>query len=67
LVSSADTDPAFYLNADPDPGSQTKAIHADPELDPGQTLSHKKLNFFMKNLLSIGTRSKKPTKVQKPF
>jgi hypothetical protein len=35
---NADTDPAFYLNEDPDPGSQIKAIHADPDLDPGQTL-----------------------------
>jgi hypothetical protein len=41
---NADPDPAFYLNADPDPGSQTKAIHAD--LNPGQTLSHKKVKFF---------------------
>jgi hypothetical protein len=36
----------LYLDADPDPGSQTKAIHADPDLDPGQTLSHKKVKFF---------------------
>ncbi len=36
---NADPDPAFYLIADPDSGSQTNAvpvrIHGDPDLDPG--------------------------------
>ncbi len=42
--------PAFYLNADPDPGSQTNA-------DPVririllEILSHKKLYFYMRNNL----------------
>ncbi len=31
---NADPDPAFYLNADLHPGSQT---NADPDLVPGQT------------------------------
>jgi hypothetical protein len=40
----ADPDPAFYLNADREHGSQ---INADP--DPGQTCCHKKLDFYMRN------------------
>jgi hypothetical protein len=49
---NADLDPAFYLNADPDPdlypGGQTN-VEPDPDLDP----SHKKLNFYMKNVLQV--------------
>ncbi len=32
-------------------------------------LGHKRLNFYMKNILQVGNRSKNivPTKVQKPF
>jgi hypothetical protein len=43
-----DPDPAFYLNAepDPDPGSKPMRINADP--DPGQTLPHKILGFYLK-------------------
>jgi hypothetical protein len=42
--------------------------NADPDPDPGQTLSYKKLNFSMKNILKEGIRSKNiPTKVQEPF
>jgi hypothetical protein len=37
----ADLDPAFYVNADPDPGSQTNADQADP--DPGRTLKPQKV------------------------
>jgi hypothetical protein len=40
---NADPNPAFYLNADPDPGAIPMRVHADP--DPGKTLSHKKMNF----------------------
>jgi hypothetical protein len=40
----------IVFNADPDPGSQTNADLADvADPDPGQILSHKKLNFCMKN------------------
>jgi hypothetical protein len=42
-----DPDPAFYLNADPDtnpdPGSQTNAVNADP--NPGSTLASQKIGF----------------------
>ncbi len=42
-----DMDQAFYLNTEPDPGSQTNAVQIqadpDPDPDPGQ------LNFYMKN------------------
>jgi hypothetical protein len=69
-------DPAFYLNADqdtdPDPAFY---LYADQETDrgsgsqtkAGQTFgSHHKLNFYMINILYVGTRSKNiPTKVQK--
>jgi hypothetical protein len=50
---NADPDRAFYLNADPDQESQ---INADS--DPGLTLLSKKLNFYMKNILKVGNRSK---------
>ncbi len=39
-----------YLNADPDPGSQT---NADPDMDPGQT----SVNFYTKNIHYVGNRS----------
>jgi hypothetical protein len=42
----ADLDPAFFLGADP--GSQTIPVR----------LYHKKLNFYMKNMLKIGNGSK---------
>ncbi len=48
---SGSSDPAFYLNADPDPGSQTDA---DP--DTVQTLPSKKFNFYIKNVLYVGIR-----------
>jgi hypothetical protein len=47
--SDPDPEQAFYVNADQDPGSQT---NADP--DPSQTLKSKKLNFFLKNMLTVG-------------
>jgi hypothetical protein len=47
LWADPDPDPAFYLNADP---GRPKRISADPDPDPDQTLSHKKLNFYMKNI-----------------
>ncbi len=43
---NGDLDPAFYLKTDS--GGQS----ADP--DPG----HKKLKFYMKNLLTVGSRQK---------
>jgi hypothetical protein len=54
---NADLDPAFYLNADPDPRSgsmEPMRIHADPDPNPGQTL-----NFsYMKIIPKIGNRSR---------
>ncbi len=38
-------DPAFYLNADPDLGSQTNA-----NSDPGQTLKSQKVGFLHENV-----------------
>ena len=46
---NANPDPAFYLNAELDPGSQT---NADP--DPDQTYKSKNMNFNMKNILKVG-------------
>ncbi len=40
---NVDPGPAFYLNADSDPGSQT--TNADPDPDPGQTLPSQKVGF----------------------
>jgi hypothetical protein len=40
---NADPDPAFYLNADTDPGNQDIL---DPDSDPGQTLTLQKAEFF---------------------
>ncbi len=46
-------DPAFYLNADP---------------DPGQTFKSQKVEFLHKNIINVGNRAtNKPTKVQNPF
>ncbi len=39
-----------YLNADPDTRSQT---NADPDPDPLQTLTFKKLNLYVKNVLNV--------------
>jgi hypothetical protein len=49
---NANPDPAFYLNADPNKGSQTSAA-----LDPGQSCCHTKLNFYIKNILHVGNGS----------
>ncbi len=38
-----DPDPACYLNADPDTGSQ---ISADPDPNPGQTLNSQKVTVL---------------------
>jgi hypothetical protein len=51
-----DPDPGGQTKADPDPGGRTKA---DPDPDSDQTLSHKKLDFDMKN---IGTLFRKYVK-----
>ncbi len=53
ILTGFNPDPGFYLNADPDPGSQTK-IHADP--DPDQTSKSQKVDFYMKNTLKVGKR-----------
>jgi hypothetical protein len=45
LTADPDQDPAFYFNADPDPGSQTNANPCDPDLDPGLTLPSQKVGF----------------------
>jgi hypothetical protein len=42
----------FYLNADPNPGSQT-----NPDPDPGQTLPSQKVEFYRKNIVFVGNRS----------
>ncbi len=58
LTSVSDPDPAFYLNADP-----------DPHLDPGsknriririlfRLCRHKKLDFDKKNIFYVGNMSK---------
>jgi hypothetical protein len=44
----------FYLNADPNPGSQT---NADPGGIGSSLLCHKKLNVYMKNILKAGKTS----------
>ncbi len=49
---STDPDPAFYLNADPDTGSQS---NVDPIPDPGQTLKSQKFTFHMKNKFTVLT------------
>ncbi len=43
-----DTDPAFYLNADPDPtsGSQTPYADQNPDPDSGQTMPSLYVEFF---------------------
>ncbi len=47
-------------------GAKPMRIYADP--DPGQILKSQKVDFYMKNILKVGKRSKTiPAKVQKPF
>jgi hypothetical protein len=53
--ADANPDPAVYLIADQDPGSQT---NSNPDPDPGQTLPSQKGYFYMKNLLYVKKRSK---------
>jgi hypothetical protein len=48
-------DSAFYLNADPDPGSQT---NADQDPDSDQTSKSQKVYFYMKNTLQEGKGQK---------
>jgi hypothetical protein len=43
FIADPDPGPAFYLNEDLDSGSKT---NADPNPDPGQTLSSKKVEFL---------------------
>jgi hypothetical protein len=43
LVFYADPDPAFYLDADSDPGSQS---NVDPDPIQGQTLPSQKVDFL---------------------
>jgi hypothetical protein len=52
---NADPSLAFYHNSDPDPGSQTIA---DPFPIPDRLQNHKKLNFYMKNILRVGIGQK---------
>jgi hypothetical protein len=64
-----DLDSTFYLNADPDLGSQA---NADPDPDPGHTLKSQKFTFHMKNKLTVLTGTVNGIKnihttVQKPF
>jgi hypothetical protein len=65
---NAVSDLDFYLNVDPDPGSQT---NADPNSEPGQFCRHKKLDFDMKNILyccTVGNMSyNKPVRVKRHF
>ena len=66
---NADLDPAFYLNADPDTdpdlGAKPKRIWIRILV---RLLSHKKLKFYMKNILEVDNRSRNiHAKVQKPF
>jgi hypothetical protein len=56
----------LIAHAEADPGSKTNRDPWDP--DPVQTISHKELNFYMKNILEVGNRSKNmASKVQRPF
>jgi hypothetical protein len=49
-----DPDPAFYLNADPDPGSQTNARSMQILIWIMVILCrHKKMDFDMKNILYV--------------
>ncbi len=41
-----DPDPAFYLNADPDPGRQTNVEPCCPDPYPSHILKSQKVEFF---------------------
>ncbi len=51
---SADPNPAFYLDPDPDPASQT---NAEPNSDPGQTLKSQKFGFWHEKCTSCRYRN----------
>jgi hypothetical protein len=53
---NANLNPAFYLNADPDPGANIMRIHADP--DPGHSLKSQKVEFLHENMFKVGNKSK---------
>jgi hypothetical protein len=50
LNADPDPDPAYFLTADPELGSQTNA-------DPGQTFHSLNAEFYMKNILYADNRS----------
>ncbi len=56
--SDPDPDPAFYLMRIRIQESKPMRIQADLNPDPGQTFESQKLNFYMKNILKFGNRSK---------
>ncbi len=58
LITDPDPDPTFYLNANPDSGSQT---NADKD-----SFTSQKVKFYMKNILYRKSKSI-TTKVQKPL
>jgi hypothetical protein len=66
--SNADPDPAFYLHANPDPGSKEQNQCGSMGILV-RLKRHKQLNFCMKNLLKTGNKSKAkvPTKNKSLF
>jgi hypothetical protein len=56
--SVVDPDPAFYLNAAPDSGSQTKKWKSIRIRILVRLPSHKKVNFYMEGILKVGSWSK---------
>jgi hypothetical protein len=55
IYADSDPDPAFYLNADPEPVSQYADL--DPDPDPGQNFPPQKFHFYIKNILYVANKS----------
>jgi hypothetical protein len=53
----ANPDPAFNLNADPNPNPGAKPMWIHAESDPGLTVTSQKFDYSIENILSIGNRS----------
>jgi hypothetical protein len=58
IGTDLDMDPAFFHNADPDPGKKPMRIQADPDPYPVQTLKPQKVTFYIKNILNVAKRLK---------
>jgi hypothetical protein len=58
FTADTDPDPAFHLNVDPDLGCKTNTVACGSGSRSWSDFEVKQLNFYMKNILKVGNRSK---------